>query len=287
MAKQKGGPAQVYQFPLPLEPYESSVDVSPAPREARVLGVGAGTKTLRTEVVISGTYRKDNEGLKLVYAELQDLGCRVLSPTSVQVTSEVDGFVFMEGEQRELPESIELRHLNAIQEAQFVWLHAPEGYVGLSAALEVGFAHAIGIPVYSRTNVSDPILATFVARVASPREVIDDLGSQNLQIPSPAVQAFQKYYKRAAVQRGYGNESARDTLLLMVEEVGELARAIRKKEKLQRHGKAIREDEALELADVFIYVVHLANVLGVNLSQVVKQKELLNIDKLLHRSAAK
>ena len=287
MAKEKSGLAQIYQFPLPLEPYEPSLDVSPAHRESRVLNLGAGTRALRTEVVISGTYRKDNEGLKRVYAELQDLGCRVLSPTSVQVTSDVDGFVFMKGEQRELPESIELRHLTAIQEAQFVWLHAPEGYVGVSAALEVGFAHAIGIPVYSRTLVSDPILASFVEHVASPKVVVEDVGGQNSRIPSPAVQAFQKYYKRAAVQRGYGNESARDTLLLMVEEVGELARAIRKKEKLQRHGRPIRESEALELADVFIYVVHLANVLGVNLSQVVKQKELLNIEKLLKHSATR
>ena len=73
----------------------------------------------------------------------------------------------------------------------------------------------------------------------------------------------------------------------MVEEVGELARAIRKKGNLKRHGRPIREDEGLELADVFIYVIHLANVLGVNLSQVVKQKELLNIEKLLGHSAAK
>jgi NTP pyrophosphatase (non-canonical NTP hydrolase) len=112
-------------------------------------------------------------------------------------------------------------------------------------------------------------------------------GNRAPQIPGPAVQAFQKYYRRAAVQRGYGSEGPRDTLLLMVEEVGELARAIRKKEGLKRHGRAIREDEGLELADVFIYVVHLANVLGVNLSQVVKQKELLNIQKLLRHPTAK
>jgi NTP pyrophosphatase (non-canonical NTP hydrolase) len=287
MAKHKGGGAQIYQFPLPLEPFSPTVEAR-NPGEPLFKPIGAGLKTAPTEVVISGSYRKDNEGLRNVYQELQDLGCRILSPSNVHIVSEADGFVFMEGEQRELPANIELRHLNAIQEAQFVWLHAPEGYVGLSAALEVGFAHAIGIPVYSRIAVTDPILGTFVERVDTPQEILDDVHRQSSRkIPRPAVQAFQKYYKRAAVQRGYGDESARDTLLLMVEEVGELARAIRKKEKLRRHGRAIREDEALELADVFIYVIHLANVLGVNLSEVVKQKELLNIEKLIRHPAAK
>jgi NTP pyrophosphatase (non-canonical NTP hydrolase) len=286
MAKPKSVSAQIYQFPLPLDPLDSNPDLSTRFASSMVVSTGASIKAPSTEVVISGTYRKDHEGLRRAYEELQGLGCKVLSPTSVDIVREVDGFVFMQGEEHSLPENLELRHLNAIQEAQFVWLHAPEGYVGVSAALEVGFARAIGIPVYSRTHVSDPILATFVVQVGSPRDVMHT-HHQSMHIPGPAVQAFQKYYRRAAVQRGYANESARDTLLLMVEEVGELARAIRRKEKLKRHGRAIREDQALELADVFIYVVHLANVLGVNLSQVVKEKELINIEKLLRHSTAK
>jgi NTP pyrophosphatase (non-canonical NTP hydrolase) len=275
---------EVYQFPLPLD--DSGGLGSPSPANSQV-GATAKIDLAAPEVALSGTYRKDNEGLLRDYEELRDLGCRILSPPSARVVMETDGFVFMQGESVELPATIELRHLNAIQEAQFVWLHAPDGYVGLSAALEVGFAHAIGIPVYSRAAVTDPILTSFVKRVVSPREVIEKSLPSASTIPNPAVQAFQKYYKRAALQRGYGDESARDTLLLMVEEVGELARAIRKKEKLTRHGKAIEENEALELADVFIYVVHLANVLGVSLSDVVKQKELINIQKQVKHRAAR
>ncbi len=289
MPKQKGS-ALIYQFPLPLDSPESA---SETPLVVGLPGDSASAINLSsekplTEVVISGSFRKDNEGLKRAYEELLDLGCHILSPANVRVATETDGFVFMEGEERQLPEDIEIRHLNAIQEAQFVWLHAPSGYVGTSAALEVGFAHAVGIPVYSSTQVSDPVLGSFVRRALSPRDVVNAVLSQDSRvIPNPLVHAFQKYYSRAAVQRGYAKESARDTLLLMVEEVGELARAIRKREKLQRHGQAIREDPSLELADVFIYVVHMANVLGINLSDVVRQKELLNIEKIVRHSAAK
>ena len=69
----------------------------------------------------------------------------------------------------------------------------------------------------------------------------------------------------------------------MVEEVGELARALRKKEKLKRHGSVIRNVESLELADVFMYVIHMANILKIDLGEIVQQKEILNIEKLLQR----
>jgi NTP pyrophosphatase (non-canonical NTP hydrolase) len=283
MAKRTKGKAEIYQFPLPLD--DSIESETSRPPNTGMKEPRSNVESKGVEVAISGTYRKDNQGLMRDFEELQDIGCKILSPVSARVVSEADGFVFMAGESLELPEQIELRHLRAIQESQFVWLHAPDGYVGLSAALEVGFAKAIGIPVYSRAAPTDTILASFVTKVESPRDVIIKKLASGA-IPNPAVQAFQKYYKRAALQRGYANESARDTLLLMVEEVGELARAIRKREKITRHGSTIRENEALELADVFIYVVHLANVLGINLSDVVKQKEFINVKKLLQRRTA-
>ena len=286
MSKHADRKNNLFQFPLPFEPDPQDIGSSREKRHQLIHDWTTAPAARGAEIVISGTYRKDNEGLKNDYEEFRDLGCEILSPTSVHVVSEADGFVFMEGETSASPQDIEVNHLNAIQHAQFMWLHAPGGYVGLSAALEVGFAHAIGIPIYSRAPVSDPIISTFVSRVASPADIVKYQHEQHVHIPAPAVQAFQKYYRRAAIQRGYASESARDTLLLMVEEVGELARAIRKTEKLSRHGD-ILEDEAMELADVFIYVVHLANVLNIDLARVVKQKELLNVEKLLSRRVAK
>ena len=282
MAKRSDSTAKIFQFPLPLEPAEDVERDLGAPVLQPKSNVLSPRRLARSvDVVISGTYRKDTEGLRRTFEELKDLGCQVLSPSNVTVVSERDGFVFMDGEQAQAPETIEIRHLTAIQESQFVWLHAPNGYVGTSASLEVGFAHAIGIPVFSKERPTDPVLASFVRSAETCQEVVNIAEKNALEVPAPAIRSFQKYYSRAAIQRGYAGESARDTMLLMVEEVGELARAIRKKQKLTRHGRSIRNDEGLELADVFIYVVHLANILGVNLSTVVREKELLNIEKIV------
>jgi NTP pyrophosphatase (non-canonical NTP hydrolase) len=234
------------------------------------------------EVVLSGTYRKDVETLKRTYEEFRDLGCTILSPANVSIVHEEDGFVYMKGEESETPEKIEDRHLRAIQKASFVWLHAPDGYVGPTAALEVGFANAAGVPVYARQAPLDKVLQSFVRVAGSPAAIVETW-PRLFAPPAPALKAFQEYYKRAALQRGYSSEGPKDCLLLMVEEVGELARALRKREKLVRHGPSHSSNEAHELADVFLYVVHMANVLGLDLADVVQKKELINLEKFLAR----
>ena len=234
------------------------------------------------EIVLSGTYRKQFEDLKKAYEEFRDLGCSILSPSNVSIVREEHGFVYMRGEEMQTPQSIEERHLDAIQKANFVWLHAPDGYVGPTAALEVGFANAVGVPVYAPEMPTDNILASFVRKVESPSAVVEELPHRT-EPPAPALKAFQQYYRRAAIERGYSKEGPKECLLLMMEEVGELARALRKREKLVRHGSYERSNEAQELADVFLYVVHMANVLGLDLANAVKAKEFINLEKFLAR----
>ena len=235
------------------------------------------------QVVLSGSYRKDFETLKATYEELLDLGCQVLSPSNVTAVRENDGFVFMKGEESQSPDAIESRHLDAIQRANFVWLHAPQGYVGPTASLEVGFARAVGVPVFAKETVGEPAIHSFVQTITSAAAAVDAVRSHGLPIPRPALTAFQHYYRRVALQRGYKSESPKDCLLLMVEEVGELAREIRRRERLVRHGPPSESSESKELADIFLYVVHMANVLDVDLSKVVQEKELINLQRFLRR----
>lgn len=267
MAKRKELTGQVLLFPL-AEEQDRAVVERPTPV---------------ADVVLSGSFRKDVEGLRRTFEELRDHHLRVLSPLNADIVFEKDGFVFMHGEQGATPESIESRHLQAIQRAAFVWLHAPEGYVGPSASLEIGFARAIGVPVYVRNPVQDVTLQPLVTVVPSVAHVAELLKRRPMQPPLPAVQAFQAYYAKAALYRGYENESAQDTLLLMLEEFGELARALRKRAALRRDSKGPIAQEEQELADIFIYVVHMANVLGFDLAEAVRAKENLNVERFFTR----
>ncbi len=64
------------------------------------------------------------------------------------------------------------RHLESILAADFVWLVAPDGYVGQSASMEVGFAVANAVPIFCLREPSDLTLRQYVHRVPCLREAI-------------------------------------------------------------------------------------------------------------------
>lgn len=236
------------------------------------------------EVVIIGSYRRALPDLRQDYEELATAGCNVLSPQTTDFVAFRDGFAFGAGEENEPPQVIERRHLARMQRAQFAWLHAPEGYVGPSCAMEIGFAHAIGLPVFGRNLPQDGTLREFVQLVASPTDAIDKLRAPLAQPASVSLSALQNYYSKVARQRGYDKEDARDCMLLLTEEVGELARAVRKAEGLSRDSGYNGIDIANELADVQLYLVHFANILELDLGEAVLSKEAENARRFITKT---
>jgi NTP pyrophosphatase (non-canonical NTP hydrolase) len=224
--------------------------------------------------VLSGTFRRSRDALRDVFEALCE-HYLVLSPRSLDWVNPDDPFVKAAQEEDEPPASIERRHLEAIRQADFVWLFAPDGYVGSSAAMEVGFAHAAGIPVLTDQLPTDDAMASLVQVVPGG---VDDVEAALSPDPGQGLAALQEYYKRMAARRGWDEESPRDTLLLITEELGELARAVRNAEGLARDGGfgAGVGHVGDELADVQLYLVHLASALGVDLAAAVTEKELVN-----------
>jgi NTP pyrophosphatase (non-canonical NTP hydrolase) len=226
-------------------------------------------------VVLSGSYRRDPQGLRAAYDLLCAAGCEILSPPSVDFVDEIDGFVVTVDEARDSPAAIEARHIAALREADLVWLHVPGGYIGPSAALEIGIAHSLDIPVYASTRPSDTNIAQFVTEAGSPHAAATDNRRGGVRAPAAALRDLQHYYGRVSDERGFMHESPQDTMLLLMEEMGELARSLRKSVGLARAEPA-RDDPADELADVQLYLLHLANVIGVDLASAVVAKEKLN-----------
>lgn len=124
--------------------------------------------------MLCGSYRRDRDGLFRVYDELVVTGCQVLSPRRMQFDNAA--FVRDTAEQGISSRAIEACHLSAICQADFVMLHAPDGYVGLSAAMEIGFATAQKCPVFSRTAPQDIALRGLVKVVPSVYDVLCVVG---------------------------------------------------------------------------------------------------------------
>jgi NTP pyrophosphatase (non-canonical NTP hydrolase) len=219
--------------------------------------------------VLCGSFRRDMQGLRSDFQSLVEMGCQVLSPMTLDWAMERDGFVFSANEEAEDPRDIEQSHLAAMRRAHFVWLHTPAGYVGRSAAMELGYAQALGLPVFTRTLPEDITLAGLVRRTDSPVAAVAAIRSGGVTAPAHGLDALQWYYRRAAEARGWSHEAVQECLGLLHGELEELTEAI------SINGPASRE-ATLEMADVQLYVAHLANLTGIQLAQAVIEKEHIN-----------
>lgn len=98
---------------------------------------------------LSGSFRRDIDGLKSAYTELVTCGCQVLSPHRLDFDSTAVLFVKDNAEQNLSEMTIEAHHLLAIKQSDFLWVHTPDGYIGSSVAYEIGYATAIGVPIFA------------------------------------------------------------------------------------------------------------------------------------------
>jgi len=235
-------------------------------------------------VVICGSFRRGLTALRRDFDALVAARCEILSPTDITFVRETDGFVFAAHEEHLGADEIERAHVAALRTADFVWLHAPDGYLGPSGAFELGIAASAGIPVFARSQPRDVALASYVEVVASPELATDLVRREFVADPGAGVLALQNYYRRAACDRGWEHEGPLESMVLLTEEIGELARAVREAVGLARgHGET--SDVGAELADVQLYVVHLANTLGIDLAAAVTRKEGANEDRFGTRAA--
>lgn len=113
---------------------------------------------------VCGSFHKDLEGLSKLILMLQRSGVQVLSPRSLEFSDCNHEFKVLKYEAFIEPPEIERWHLHAIANSDLVWVHCPDGYVGVSVAFEIGFAHALGKRVYSLEEPSDLVFKTIVIR---------------------------------------------------------------------------------------------------------------------------
>jgi NTP pyrophosphatase (non-canonical NTP hydrolase) len=152
--------------------------------------------------------------------------------------------------------------------------------------MEVGFASGLGIPVFSSTRPSDVVLASLVRVVPSVADALSAVTAARLEEVGRPLRVLQAYYDAVASRRGYTDETPQDVMLLITEEIGELARAVRRAVGLIRDTGFTDENAAEELADVQLYLVHLANALQVDLASAVSAKETVNSRRHLGREGS-
>lgn len=97
----------------------------------------------------------------------------------------------------------------------------------------------------------------------------------NLHLKSdPSFNDLQKYVDEMEKERGFIDQSALQTFLLLTEEVGELAKIVRKYTGMRTDSSRTYEDDAAsEIADIFLVTTAVANRLGVDIESAIRAKE--------------
>lgn len=107
-------------------------------------------------------------------------------------------------------------------------------------------------------------------------ELWKDLNSDN------SLEQVQEYINNVIALRGFADQNIEKTMLLLTEEIGELAKAIRKdKTNMTIDKTKIKNYDTVEseFADVFIVLCSICSRLDIDLFSAIKDKEKENIER--------
>ena len=135
---------------------------------------------------VSGSFRQAMGAVQDAVYRLTDAGVRVLSPADPRVVDRFGDFLFVASDMVRAIKLVQSRHLAAINASDFLWLVAPQGYVGRSGSMEIGFAVATGTPIFSSEVPTDLTLRQYVAPLASPEDAIRVVREQRAGTGDPA-----------------------------------------------------------------------------------------------------
>lgn len=126
-------------------------------------------------VVVSGSFRKHLAEIHEAIREFNALGVTVLSSRLSLAVNPGDDFVLLESDDTADPSVLERRHLDAIREANALYICNPDGYIGLTVAMEIGWAKAHGVAIVASHAPEDVTLQYFVDdAVVSPEAMVAD-----------------------------------------------------------------------------------------------------------------
>ena len=99
----------------------------------------------------------------------------------------------------------------------------------------------------------------------------------------PTLPDLQRYMDAICQERGWTKDNYAEKFLLFTEEIGELAKAIRKSRGLyQEHARQNTLNLDEEFADVLSYLLDLANCFGIDLERAFRAKEQVNATRTWH-----
>jgi hypothetical protein len=122
---------------------------------------------------VSGSFHRHMDAITSAVHELASLRVRVLSPADPRIVAYQGEFLFVASDPIRSVRLVQDRHLESIRAANFLWLVCPDGYVGQSASMEIGYAAAVGVPIFAVQLPTDLTLRQYVKLAPSLRAAVN------------------------------------------------------------------------------------------------------------------
>jgi hypothetical protein len=136
---------------------------------------------------VSGSFRRHMGPITEAVHELVGLSVRVLSPADPRVVEKQGEFWYVASDPIRSIKLVQDRHLESIRVADFVWLVCPDGYVGQSASMEIGYAAGAGVRIFADHAPCDLTLREYVTVLPSLSEAVRKAASEPRQKPGEGI----------------------------------------------------------------------------------------------------
>ncbi len=117
------------------------------------------------KVTLSGSFRKHLNYILKIRKQLVEKGVEVLSPRFTEPKNPGKEFVVFSGEEGLTPLQLERYHLDSISRSDALIVCDPDGYVGASALIEIGYANSLGKRVIFTEKPEEFMLNTLPSEV--------------------------------------------------------------------------------------------------------------------------
>ena len=108
------------------------------------------------KIVISGSFRKYLNDIGTAIANFEKANAKVLAPLTKESVNGNDSFVFLATDDpKKSADILEREFMANVEKADFLFLANVGGYVGQSAATEMGVAIINGVPVVASEEIKD------------------------------------------------------------------------------------------------------------------------------------
>lgn len=126
--------------------------------------------------VIIGSFRKHYDDIVKVIHIFESKNIEVTSPKKSWIINRDADFVILASDFQETGKDIKVQYieskvLSMIEEASFIYLYNPDGYIGVSTAFEIGFAYKVKKPIFAANSPTDIMLAEYINEIILPQDI--------------------------------------------------------------------------------------------------------------------